>query len=84
MEPEVLKFIAELDPAAAPCVKLLRDRHPETPILLVEDRNYADSFLNATKREHNRTNQEALREEYAKMQQAKVAGFAEVLRKILG
>src|ERR1035438_5914946 len=57
MEPEVVKFVAELDPAVfvldclpnmngqqvtervVPGVKLLRDSHPDTPILLVEDRN---------------------------------------------
>src|ERR1035438_4534117 len=56
MEPEVVKFVAELDPAVfvldclpnmgpkdvtertVPGVKMLREAHPNTPILLVEDR----------------------------------------------
>lgn len=90
MEPEVAKFVAELDPAvfvldclpnltakevhsnAIPCVKILREAHPDTPILLVEDRNYADNFLNASRRERNETNHAAMREEYAKMQKEKI------------
>src|ERR1700681_3894811 len=57
MEPEVVKFVAELDPAvfvldclpnmnakdinerAENCVNILRAARPQTPILLVEDRN---------------------------------------------
>ena len=57
MEPEVVKFVAELDPSVfvldclpnmnakqvteriVPGVKLLREAHPNIPILLVEDRN---------------------------------------------
>ena len=69
MEPEVTKFIAELDPAvfvldclpnmsakdvierAEACVKILREARPKTPILLVEDRNYPDGWLIATRRD---------------------------------
>jgi hypothetical protein len=90
MEPEVTKFVAELDPAvfvldclpnmtakdvrerAEACVKILREARPTTPILLVEDRNYADSFLNATRRERNETNHAAMREVWAKLQEDKV------------
>jgi hypothetical protein len=90
MEPEVTKFIAELDPAvfvldclpnmsakdvnerAENCVKILREAHPQTPILLVEDRNYPDGWLIASRREHNDQNHAALREVYAKMQHDKV------------
>src|SRR6267154_6839061 len=64
MEPEVTKFVAELDPAvfvldclpnmtakdinerAEACVKALRNAYPRILILLVEDRNYSDNFLN--------------------------------------
>src|SRR5947209_9798 len=63
MESEVVKFVAELDPAVfvldclpnmgakdvtertVPGVKMLREAHPATPILLVEDRNYETGFL---------------------------------------
>ena len=90
MEPEVTKFVAELDPAvfvldclpnmtaqdindrAEGCVKILRSAHPKTPILLVEDRNYADDFLNSARRERNETNHAAMRVVYAKLQREKV------------
>jgi hypothetical protein len=90
MEPEVTKFIAELDPAvfvldclpnmnakdieerAAACVKMLREARPATPILLVEDRNYSNDFLIASRREHNEENHRAMREVYAGLQRDKV------------
>jgi len=90
MEPEVTKFVAELDPAvfvldclpnmtakdinerAETCVKTLRTAHPKTPILLVEDRNYADNFLNPSRRERNETNHAAMKAVYAKLERDKV------------
>ena len=60
---------------AEPCVKMLRAARPKTPILLVEDRNYGDSFLVASRRERNETNHAAMREVYAKMQRDKVPGL---------
>ena len=54
-----------------PLVKILRRKHPDTPIVLVEDRNYTDSFLLAAKRERNETNQAALRKAF---QELKAAG----------
>lgn len=62
----------EINERAEPCVKLLRAAHPKTPILLVEDRNYADNFLNPSRRERNQTNHAAMRTVYAKMQQDKI------------
>jgi lysophospholipase L1-like esterase len=94
MEPEVVKFVAELDPAvfvldclpnmtaqdvrerAAACVKTLRAAHARTPILLVEDRNYSDNFLNAARRERNETNHAAMREVFAQLQREKVGGLS--------
>jgi len=90
MEPEVTKFVAELDPAvfvldclpnmsakdvrerAENCVKILREAHPQTPILLVEDRNYPDGWLIAARREHNEQNHAAMREVFATMKQEKI------------
>lgn len=60
---------------AESCVKILRSAHPKTPILLVEDRNYGDSFLIASRRERNETNHAAMREVYAKMQRGHVPGL---------
>lgn len=51
----------------APVVKLLKKAHPDTPILLVEDRNYADSFLLPSKRTRNETSQAALKEVYSQL-----------------
>lgn len=53
-------------------VKSIRAAHPDTPILLVEDRNYADSFLVIPHRERNETNHAALRAVYDKLRQDKV------------
>jgi hypothetical protein len=90
MEPEVLKFVAELDPAVfvldclpnmgaqlvtertVPGVKLLREAHPNTPILLVEDRNIQSGFLVETRRKANEANHAALREAFAALQTEKV------------
>ena len=90
MEPEVTKFVAEIDPAvfvldclpnmsakdiderAEACVKTIRAARPKTPILLVEDRNYANNFLNAGRRERNETNHAAMRAAYARIQRDKI------------
>lgn len=53
-----------------PCVDILRKAHPTTPILLVEDRSYADSFLVASKRQRNLTSREALRKVYEELRAA--------------
>jgi hypothetical protein len=50
-----------------PCIEILRAARPETPILLVEDRSYGDSFLISSKRERNRTSREALRRVYKEL-----------------
>lgn len=55
-----------------PVVRILRKAHPTTPILLVEDRNYTDSFLVKSKRERNLTSQKAFREAYERLKKAGV------------
>ena len=62
----------EVHERAMNCVRSLRAKHAKTPILLVEDRNYGDSFLNASRRAHNDDNHAALREEFAKMQKERI------------
>ena len=54
-----------------PLVQILRKQRPDTPIVLVEDRNYTDGFLLPSKRERNETNQAALRKAFEEL---KVAG----------
>lgn len=44
-----------------PLVAILRKAHPTTPIVLVEDRSYADSHLILTKRTRNLKSREALK-----------------------
>ncbi len=53
-----------------PCVEIIRRAHPETPILLVEDRSYSDSFLVTGKRERNESSREALRKVYDELKAA--------------
>ena len=65
----------EINERAEACVKTIRAAHAATPILLVEDRNYSDNFLNPGRRARNETNHAAMREVYAKMQRDKVPGL---------
>ena len=52
---------AEVTERVEPFVKTLRASHPDTPILLVEDRSYTDSFLVESKRQRNLESRAALR-----------------------
>ncbi len=52
-----------------PLVEIIRQKHEETPILLVEDRTYANAFLFRSKQRRNDTSRAALRAEYRKMQE---------------
>lgn len=50
----------EVSERVEPFVRTLRSAHPSTPIVLVEDRNYTDGFLVASKRERNDASHAAL------------------------
>ena len=63
---------AEVTERVEPFVKTLRAARPQTPILLVEDRLYTDSFLVSARRERNEQNHQALQQVFAKLQAAKV------------
>lgn len=52
---------------AAAMVKIIRARHPMTPILLVEDRTYADAFLLEAQRRRNEESRAALRQAYEQL-----------------
>jgi hypothetical protein len=56
----------------APGVKLLRESHPDTPILLVEDRNIQSGFLVEARRKANDANHAALRDAFANLQAEKI------------
>lgn len=47
-----------------PLVKTLRAAHPETPILLVEDRTYSNAYLKPSSQERHRSSRLALQEAY--------------------
>ena len=50
-----------------PLVKTLRAAHPETPILLVEDRTYSNAYLKKSSQERHRTSRLALRKAYERL-----------------
>jgi len=66
---------AEVSKRVGPFVRRLRKTRPGTPIVLVEDRSYADSFLVTSKKERNDSSRKALTEEYQKLQRDGVAGL---------
>jgi len=51
-----------------PFVKRLREAHPETPILLVEDRTYSDAFLITSRQKQNTENRRELKQAYSSLQ----------------
>lgn len=65
----------DINEHAANCVQILRSAHPLTPILLVEDRNYADGFLITSRRERNETNHAAMRAVYQELERAKMGNL---------
>ena len=50
-----------------PFVNILREKHPGTPILLVEDRSYANSYISQPRRKANEANRAALKESYEQL-----------------
>jgi hypothetical protein len=62
----------EVTERVEPFVRRLRQAHPQTPIVLVEDRTYADSFLIASKRERNDTSRAALKAACGRLKKAGV------------
>jgi len=63
---------AEVAERTEPFVHKLRKTHPQTPILLVEDRTYTNSFLIPSKRERNDTSRVELKKTYATLKAAGV------------
>lgn len=58
---------AEVTERTAPVVAILRKARPMTPIVLVEDRTYADAFLVAARNSRNASARAALKAEYEKL-----------------
>jgi hypothetical protein len=63
---------AEVAERVEPFVQILRKAHAATPILLVEDRTYANSFLVTSSRERNETSRAALHAAYNRLSNAGV------------
>ena len=62
----------EVTERVAPFVMRLRQSHPRTPIVLVEDRPYSDGFLVSHKKQANDENHAALRASFAALRKAHV------------
>ena len=65
----------EVSQRVEPFVHRLRKSRPRTPILLVEDRSYSDSFLVTAKRIRNRDSRRALKTAWTNLKQAGVTGL---------
>ncbi len=66
---------AQVTERTEPLVKELKRAHPDTPILLVEDRSYQDAFLVETKRKRNLESRAALKAAYERLHKEKVKGL---------
>jgi lysophospholipase L1-like esterase len=66
---------AEVTERLEPFVRILRQAHPDTPILMVEDRTYANAFISAGARAHNETSRAAHKAAYERLQAAGVIGL---------
>lgn len=66
---------AELTERVEPFVRTLRQAHPDTPILLVEDRTYANAFISPGARAHNETSRAAYKAAYERLLAAGVSGL---------
>jgi hypothetical protein len=59
----------------APLVHQLRNAHPDTPIVLVEDRRNTNAWLTPARDAHHNANHAALRESFAALQAEGVTGL---------
>jgi len=59
---------AEVTANTAPLVSTLRKAHPNTPIVLAEDRTYGDAFLKKDRAERNATSRVALKKIFGELQ----------------
>jgi hypothetical protein len=66
---------AQVTERTEPLVQLLREKRPDTPILLVEDRTYSDAFLVASKRDRNDSSRAALRAAFERLIAAGTSGL---------
>ncbi|KAA5538911.1 hypothetical protein FYK55_26100 [Roseiconus nitratireducens] len=90
LEPEVGRFLVELDPCVyvldclpnmvadevatrtGPMVHQLRSAHPDVPIVLVEDRTYADAWIRPSRQQRNESSRQAFRKAHQQLVDAGV------------
>ena len=65
----------EIEERVDPFVRTLRKAHPKTPILLVEDRSYANASVLAGPKKHNDDNRAALAKVYEALLKSGVTGL---------
>ena len=58
-----------------PVVDILRAARPQTPILMVEDRTYSNSFLLASRRDRNTQNRQSLKQAFTNMSKRGIPGL---------
>lgn len=68
----------EVKERTEPLVRELRKAHPNTPIILVEDRTYADAFWFASKKDRNVTSRKEYRAAYERLLSDGVTGLTYV------
>ncbi len=66
---------AEVAARTEPLVRTLRKAHPTTPMLLVEDRSYSDSFLVSSKRQRNESSRKAFLAAYDRLTADGITGL---------
>jgi hypothetical protein len=66
---------AQVAERTEPLVRKLREVRPQTPILLVEDRSYSDSFLITSKRDRNESSRHALHVAFERLRGDGVEGL---------
>lgn len=60
---------------AEPLVRIIRDAHPDTPIVLVEDRTYTNAPFKATHRDRQDASRQALRAAYDNLRRSGISGI---------
>lgn len=66
---------AQVAAKCEPLVKLLREAKPDTPIVLVEDRRFTNSWITPAKQQFHDENHAALRTAYENLVQAGITGL---------
>jgi lysophospholipase L1-like esterase len=68
----------EVKERTEPLVRELRKAHPNTPIVMVEDRSYADSYWVPSRKERNETSRKEYRAAYERLLKEGVTGLTYV------